>query len=53
MAFIVEKAGGKAITGEGSVLDIKPKTVHERCGIICGSNEDVTEIENIYKAHKQ
>ncbi|KAL4465890.1 hypothetical protein ABPG74_004127 [Tetrahymena malaccensis] len=53
MAYIVEKAGGKAITGECNVLDIKPKTIHERCGIICGSVEDVTEIENIYKTHKQ
>lgn len=53
MAYIVEKAGGKAITGECNVLDIKAKSIHERCGIICGSTDDVTEIENIYKTHKQ
>lgn len=52
MAFIVEKAGGRAITGECNILDIKPKTIHERCGIICGSVYDVNEVESFYKTHK-
>jgi fructose-1,6-bisphosphatase I len=48
MAYIMEKAGGKAITGKGKVLDIKPKDIHERCGIILGSHDEVTEIEELY-----
>lgn len=53
MSFIIEKAGGKSITGEGNVLDVRPKSIHERCGIICGSPEDVKEVEALYKFHKQ
>lgn len=49
MAFIMEKAGGRAITGKGDVLDILPKNIHERCGFICGSVEDVNEVEALYK----
>jgi len=37
MAFVIEKAGGKAITGKGRVLDLVPSKIHERCPIICGS----------------
>lgn len=53
MAYIIEKAGGRAITGDADVLDIKPKSIHERCGIVCGSTEDVEEIEKIYLSHKK
>ena len=30
IAFVVEQAGGHAITGQGAVLDVVPKTLHER-----------------------
>lgn len=48
MAFIVEKAGGRAITGKGNVLDVKVTNIHQRCGFICGSTEDVNEVEALY-----
>ena len=51
MAYIVEMAGGRAIYGEGDVLSIKPKNVHERCGFVCGSTEDVNDYERIYLRH--
>jgi len=51
MSFIVESAGGKSITGKERVLDLKPTNIHERCGIICGSPEDVDEVEALYKKH--
>lgn len=53
MAYIMEKAGGRAITGEVDVLNITPKSIHERCGIICGSADDVTDCEKFYLAHKK
>lgn len=42
MALIIEEAGGAASTGmfNGSirrVLEIAPKTIHERCPIIIGN----------------
>ena len=50
MAFLVETAGGRAITHEGPVLDIVPTSIHERCPIFLGSRGDVDEIEAIFHA---
>ncbi|MGB3541540.1 class 1 fructose-bisphosphatase, partial [Rubrivirga sp.] len=33
MAFIVEQAGGRAETGDGPVLDVKPGALHDRCPV--------------------
>jgi fructose-1,6-bisphosphatase I len=38
MSFIIEKAGGKSTTGKERVLSLKPTGIHQRCGIIIGSN---------------
>lgn len=43
MAFLVEQAGGKASSGSGDILDIVPKTIHERAPIYLGSKLDVDE----------
>ncbi|CAH3042307.1 unnamed protein product [Porites lobata] len=43
MAFIIEQAGGMASDGTQPVLDIKPKSLHERCPIFIGSAEDVKD----------
>ena len=51
MAFIVEKAGGKAITDKGRILEIVPQNIHERCPVFMGSVEDVDDIEALYKKH--
>lgn len=52
MAYIVEKAGGRAIDGRNRVLDHQPKKIHERLGIILGSADDVTDVEKLYAEHK-
>ncbi|HET7401900.1 MAG TPA: class 1 fructose-bisphosphatase [Usitatibacter sp.] len=41
MAFIVEQAGGAAITGEGRILDVKPAQLHQRVPVILGSRREV------------
>ena len=43
MAFLVEQAGGQAVTGLQRILDIVPKSVHQRVPCILGSPEDVDE----------
>ena len=43
MAFVVEQAGGRAVTGHQRILDIVPETVHQRVPCILGSPEDVDE----------
>ncbi len=41
MAFIVENAGGMAITGEKSILDVVPEELHQRVPVILGSKWEV------------
>merc|ERR1719356_1721564 len=48
MAFIVEQAGGKAITGHSRVMDIPPVAVHQRVPVILGSKEDVDECKEFF-----
>lgn len=43
MAFIMENAGGLASTGKGPILDIQPKSIHQRTPIFLGSKDDVEE----------
>lgn len=43
MAYIVEQAGGKASTGKIDILDIVPKSIHQRVPIYLGSRLDVEE----------
>lgn len=46
MAFLIEQAGGRAVTGVGDelprdILDIQPSELHQRCPVIMGSPDDV------------
>lgn len=51
MAFIVEQAGGLAVTGTQNILDIVPESIHERCPVFMGSKEDVQDVIELYKKH--
>lgn len=41
MAFLMEQAGGKAETGNGRILEVMPKEIHQRVPCIIGSSEEV------------
>ncbi len=46
LAFLVEHAGGRAITDEGQrILDIQPTELHERVSLIIGSKQEVDRVE--------
>jgi fructose-1,6-bisphosphatase I len=46
MAFVVSKAGGRAIDGRsGDLLDVKPDRVHQKSPCFMGSPMDVNELE--------
>lgn len=45
MAFIAEAAGGAAITGSGRVLEVEPRTLHDRAPLFIGSRDDVADLE--------
>lgn len=48
MAFLVEAAGGMASTGTQRILDLKPKSIHERAPIFIGCKRDVMKVEELY-----
>ncbi|PCH37955.1 fructose-1,6-bisphosphatase [Wolfiporia cocos MD-104 SS10] len=49
MAFLTEQAGGLATTGTKRILDIVPKSIHERCPVFLGSRDDVQDVMKFYK----
>lgn len=44
LAFVAEQAGGVATDGERRILDIQPKTMHERTPLIIGSKDEVARV---------
>ena len=49
MALIIENAGGKAISDSGNILDIKPKSLHQRIPTFFGSSQEVSYLEALLK----
>jgi len=49
MSFLVEQAGGLSTTGSHRIMDIVPKSLHERVPIFLGSQQDVQELLAEYK----
>ena len=43
MGWLVEKAGGRATTGERDIMDLVPDSLHARCPVAIGSPDDVQE----------
>jgi fructose-1,6-bisphosphatase I len=41
LAFLVEQAGGTASDGSGRILEVVPESLHQRCPLFIGSEEDV------------
>jgi fructose-1,6-bisphosphatase I len=48
IAFIVEEAGGKAISGDQRILDIVPSELHQRIPFFCGSTEMIDTLESFF-----
>ena len=48
MAFLIEQAGGLALTGKNRIMDIPPVSVHQRVPCILGSRDDVLELRRYY-----
>ena len=49
MAFLTEQAGGLATTGRGRILDVEPKSIHERCPVFLGSRDDVNDLLKFFQ----
>jgi fructose-1,6-bisphosphatase I len=50
MAFIIEAAGGKAVTGGQNILDVHPTELHQRVPIFIGSKNMVDKAMEFVKA---
>jgi fructose-1,6-bisphosphatase I / sedoheptulose-1,7-bisphosphatase len=48
IGFIVEQAGGRASTGREPVLEVTPRSLHERIGLIFGARAEVERIERYH-----
>lgn len=44
MSFIMEQAGGMAITGRGRIMDLAPEGLHQRVPVIMGSKDEVRRV---------
>jgi len=53
LAYIVEQAGGRAITGDGrEIMEIEPEELHQRVPLIIGSRYDIDEAEAFLDGRK-
>jgi fructose-1,6-bisphosphatase I len=52
LAYIVEQAGGKASDGQSRILDIQPKTLHQRVPLFIGSRNMVEKAEEFVRTHE-
>ena len=50
IAFIAEQAGGQATTGTGRVLEIEPRSIHERTPLMVGSPYEMQQLERCLHA---
>ncbi|KAJ2615917.1 Fructose-1,6-bisphosphatase [Coemansia sp. RSA 1365] len=51
MSFIIEQAGGRAITGTQRVLDLVPTHIHDRCPVFLGGTEEIKQVEAAFSTH--
>ncbi len=47
MAFLIEQAGGRALDGQGRVLDVQPRSIHQRVPLVLGSQVEMDEFERV------
>jgi fructose-1,6-bisphosphatase I len=52
LAFVVEKAGGRASTGEREILDVVPDALHARVPLAIGSRTEVDLYEKFVRGEK-
>jgi len=49
MSFLIEQAGGLAMTSTGRIMDIEPSSIHQRIEVIMGSKQEVETCLSYYK----
>ena len=49
IAMLIEQAGGAASTGVQRVLEVEPRGLHDRAGLVFGSRDEVERIERYHR----
>jgi fructose-1,6-bisphosphatase I len=49
MAFLIEQGGGYASTGEGPILEVEPRELHQRTPVYMGNRDLVEKAEEYIK----
>ena len=50
MSFIVEQAGGMAITGKQRIMELEPQKLHQRVPVILGSRNEIECLQEYHNA---
>lgn len=48
IAYLLEKAGGVAVSGTQRILDIQPHSIHQRTPLICGSQREMQAFAEMF-----
>ena len=48
MSFIVEQAGGMATDGMNRILEVQPRKLHQRVGVVLGSKNEVQRVADYF-----
>ncbi len=49
IGWVIERAGGRASTGEGPLLDVEPTSLNQRTALVFGSRAEVERIERYHR----
>ncbi|HSP26377.1 MAG TPA: class 1 fructose-bisphosphatase [Saliniramus sp.] len=52
MGMLIEQAGGIATDGSQRILDIEPRSLHERVGVVMGAQEEVARIARYHAEYE-
>jgi len=52
LAMVVEQAGGRASTGTMRIMDVEPKSLHQRVPLFIGSKDDVALAEEFVQGRR-
>ena len=53
IAMVIEQAGGHASTGEERLLDVAPRSLHQRSGFVFGAKNEVERIELYHREYNR
>lgn len=49
MSFLIEQAGGGAVTGPDRIMEVQPDGLHQRVGVILGAKNEVERIQRYHQ----